>query len=142
MERVVVDSSVAVKWFVEEPHSAEARKVLDRYANDSLLFCAPDLLNAEFGNILWKKQIFQGFSPVDAKAILDAFQKLQFVFTSSANLLDDAYRTAAEHKITVYDALYLTLGARKDCHVVTADERLVNATRKHFPRLLWIADWK
>ena len=31
MENVVVDSSVAIKWFVAEPLSDEARKILDGY---------------------------------------------------------------------------------------------------------------
>lgn len=31
MANVVVDSSVVIKWFVVEPYSDEARKILDGY---------------------------------------------------------------------------------------------------------------
>ena len=31
MPKLIVDSSVAVKWFVPEIYSAEARRVLDNY---------------------------------------------------------------------------------------------------------------
>lgn len=141
MDSLVVDSSVAIKWFVDELNSTEARRVLDRYENGSVTFCAPDLLNAEFGNILWKKQAFQGLSASDAQAILGQFRKLQFVFTPSADLIDDAYKLAVEHNRTVYDALYLALGVRENCRIVTADEKLVNATSKHFPNLMGIAEW-
>ncbi len=60
MDNLVVDSSVAVKWFVVEPYSTEARLILDAYQNGVLSLLAPDLINAEFGNIIWKKHIFQG----------------------------------------------------------------------------------
>jgi len=142
MDNLVVDSSVAIKWFVDEPNSAEARRILDGYEGGSLSCCAPDLLNAEFGNILWKKQKFQGLSVSDGQAILDEFRKLQFIFTPSADLLNDAFKLAVKHGGTVYDAMYLALGVRRNCQIVTADEKLVNATSKHFPNLVWIADWR
>lgn len=141
MDNLVVDSSVAIKWFVDETYSGDARRILEGYENGSLSFCAPDLLNAEFGNIVWKKQTFQGMSPADAKAILAEFRKLQIHFTPSANLLDDAYKLAVKHKITAYDALYLALGLRKNCLIVTADEKLVNAIGEFFPNLICLADW-
>src|SRR5260370_16282537 len=47
--KVLIDASVALKWVVEEPGSAEAILLLHRQ-----LF-APDLLCAECANILWKK---------------------------------------------------------------------------------------
>ena len=46
----VVDASVAAKWLAPEADSALASALLD----DELL--VPDLLFAEVGNILWKKQ--------------------------------------------------------------------------------------
>lgn len=38
MDILVVDSSVAVKWFVVEPYSSEARRILDGYQNGILSF--------------------------------------------------------------------------------------------------------
>lgn len=65
MDKVVVDSSVVIKWFVAEPHSSEARRLLDEYQQGALDFLGPDLLFAEIGNIVWKKQSFQGLSVID-----------------------------------------------------------------------------
>ena len=56
MPKLVVDASVVIKWFVPEPFSLEARRILDDYRAGSLDLVAPDLLNAEVGNIVWKKQ--------------------------------------------------------------------------------------
>jgi predicted nucleic acid-binding protein len=49
VKTLVVDASVAIKWVVEEPGTAEAL-ALRRYR-----LSAPDLLVAECANILWKK---------------------------------------------------------------------------------------
>jgi predicted nucleic acid-binding protein len=141
MDNLVIDSSVAVKWFVVEPYSTEARRILDDYQNGLLSFLAPDLNKAEFGNIIWKKHLFQGLAASDAQDILDRFQQLRFTFTPTAELLEDAYKIAVTHRRTVYDALYLALGVREGCQVVTADEKLVNAVGTAFPNLIWIANW-
>ncbi len=83
----------------------------------------------------------QGLAASDAQDILDRFRQLQFTFTPTAELLEDAYKIAVAHSRTVYDALYLALGVREGCQVVTADEKLVNAVGSNFPNLIWLPNW-
>jgi len=59
MKLLVIDSGVSVKWFIKEINSAEARKILDEFQYGNIEFLAPDLIYAEFGNIIWKEHIFQ-----------------------------------------------------------------------------------
>jgi predicted nucleic acid-binding protein len=141
MEKMVVDRSVVIKWFVVEPFSTEARRILDQYQRGILTLLAPDLLYAEVGNIVWKKHRFQGLAAVDAQQIIEEFQRLTFVLTSSADLLGEAYRLAVTHTRTVYDALYIALSRREQCAYVTADEKLVNAIHAVFPEVIWVANW-
>ena len=101
MSQLVVDSSVVVKWFVVEPYSTEARRILNDYQAGVLTLLAPDLLYAEVGNIIWKKHIFQGMTAVDAQLVIDTFRTMTFVQTSTAALLDSAYRLAVIHRRTV-----------------------------------------
>ena len=141
MESVVVDTSVAIKWFVREPYAFEAQRVLKQYEVGIVSLLAPDLINAEFGNILWKKHMFEGLAIADAQHILEAFHGLTIDFTSSADLLEDAYSIAVAHHRAVYDAIFLALSVRHQCRFVTADERLFNATSASFPRMVWVAEW-
>jgi len=141
MALLVIDSSVAIKWFVPEPYSTEARRILDAYQTGVISFLAPDLLNAEFGNIVWKKRLYQGLADDDAQIIIEEFRKLGFTFASTAILLEEAYRLAAMHHRTVYDAMYLALSVREICRFVTADEKLVNAVGPSFPNIVWLANW-
>jgi predicted nucleic acid-binding protein len=141
MADLVVDSSVAVKWFVVEPYSAEARRILNDYQNGTISFLAPDLINAEFGNVIWKKQVLQGLDAADAQDIINKFRALHFTLTSIAALLNDAYKIAVKHRRTVYDSLYLALSLREGCQYVTADEKFVNAVSASFPNIIWLANW-
>jgi predicted nucleic acid-binding protein len=136
--KLVVDSSVVIKWYVAESLSTEARTVLDAYKNGSLTLIAPDLLNAEIGNILWKKETLQGFDPADARQVLDRFRLLPLIFASSADLLEEAYKIATTYKRSVYDSLYLALSVREHCEFVTADERLVNAVDNALFHVVWL----
>ncbi len=91
-DKVVVDSSVAVKWFVVEPSSVEAHRILEVYQTGTLTLLVPDLLYAEVGNIVWKKHRFQSIATEDAQEILAVFRLVTFVVTSSAALLEEGYR--------------------------------------------------
>ena len=115
MDKIVVDSSVVIKWFVTEQLSADARRILDGYQSGTLTLFAPDLLNAEVGNIVWKKHRFQGLAKTDAEQIVDVFRELAIAFTPTAELLEEAFRLAVEHERTVYDALYVALSVREEC---------------------------
>ncbi len=138
MASLVVDSSVAIKWFVPELFAAEAAAILAAYQAGTLTLLAPDLIYAELGNIVWKKQTLQGLAAADAARIIGDVRTLGLTITPSAELLSDAYRLAVAHRRTVYDALYLALGVRENCAVVTADERLVNAVGAALPNVSWL----
>ena len=109
MNKVIVDSSVVIKWFVTEIHSVEALQLLQAYEEGKISLAAPDLMLAEVGNILWKKQRFQGLSTTDAQLILQALHDLIFEITPTQILLNDAYRIAVTHQRSVYDSLYVAL---------------------------------
>ena len=51
LSRVVVDASVAIKWFVPEVHAEAARRLL----REGMTLLAPDLIWAEVANALWRK---------------------------------------------------------------------------------------
>ena len=125
MKSVVVDSSVALKWFVPEVLTDEAVSLLD--AGIELL--APDLLYPEAGNILWKKVGRGEIEPRDARDILAALGRVPLSVVSSSLLVEAALEIALAHRRTVYDALYVALAVARDAVFVTADDRLARALR-------------
>lgn len=120
MTRVVVDASVAVKWFIPEQLSADARMFLA--AEYELL--APDLLWAELGNALWKKHRRRELDPRTARRLLRDFARVPIEYHASGRWTEAALELAIRHGITVHDGLYLALATGNGCRVVTADRRL------------------
>jgi predicted nucleic acid-binding protein len=110
MKKVVVDASVAVKWFVPEIHSVAASRMLDR----EIALYAPDLIGPEFGNILWKKVRREEIRREEAAEIMNAFAKLPFEIRPSSTLLPAAFELAVALNRTVYDSLYLALAVAED----------------------------
>lgn len=141
MTELVIDSGVTVKWFVTEPYTTEAEQILADYQRSSISFLAPDLIYAEFGNIVWKKRMFQGLDAKLAEEAIKKFRKVRFAITRSSDLLDDAYLLAITHRRSVYDMLYLGLSLRAGCQFVTADEKLVNAIGSLYSNVVWLANW-
>ncbi|MGH8523114.1 MAG: type II toxin-antitoxin system VapC family toxin [Gammaproteobacteria bacterium] len=138
MSRWVVDASVAIKWFLPEVHSESANRLLR--VDYQLL--SPDLIWAEFGNVLWKKWRREEIEAEVAQGILRDFLRFPLDVRSSEPLLQRAWAIAAEFDRTVYDSLYLALAQSTGCPVVTADIKLYNAlkTTRFSPELLWVED--
>jgi predicted nucleic acid-binding protein len=120
---VVVDASVAVKWFLPEELSVNAQMLLT--ADYQLL--APDLLWAELGNVLWKKHRRDELDQRTTTRLLRDFSRLPIEFHAAGRWTEAALDLAIRHGVTVYDGLYLALAAGNGCRVVTADRRLQEA---------------
>jgi len=123
---VVVDSSVALKWFVPEALSDRAASLLD----GDLQLAAPDLLYTEAANVLWKKVGRGELQKEEARDVLSALARTPLAITASHALLEAALEIALAHDRTVYDSLYVALAVAHDSVLVTADARLVNALSK------------
>jgi predicted nucleic acid-binding protein len=124
--KLVVDASVAVKWYVPEPGSNQAASLLE--GTTQLL--APDLLVPEVGNILWKKTRGGELNFTEAQDIVRALLSAPpVVLWPSSLLLQGAFEIAMEFRRPVYDALYVALAVVHGCRFITADNRLVRAAR-------------
>jgi predicted nucleic acid-binding protein len=123
LNQVVVDASVAVKWFIPEAGCEDAAALLDA----SVRLLAPDLLFAEVGNVLWKKVTRAEITVAEARAALKLLKAVPFDVVSSSVLTDAALEIACAYKRSVYDALYVALAVARDATLVTADRRLVQA---------------
>jgi predicted nucleic acid-binding protein len=125
VSEVVVDASVAVKWFLPEIHTKAACRLLS--GKRELL--APDLIWAEVGNVLWKKVSRAEITAEVAHGILRDFKRFPFHIYASRSLLDSAWNLAERFRISVYDSLYVALAVTRKCRLVTTDRRLYNTFR-------------
>jgi predicted nucleic acid-binding protein len=135
---LVLDASVAIKWFAPEVLSKEAESLLD--SGDALF--APDLLLVECGNIIWKKVRLGELDRSDGDAALAALRSGPIDLVDTRPLVERALHLAHELKHPVYDCLYLATAEAVDGLVVTADRRFFDQCSSSIQRgrISWLAD--
>ncbi len=117
---IIVDASVAVKWVVSEPGSAEAVALLERER-----LGAPALWLSEAANALWAKAIRGQLTPDEARGQAADLADAPVVSIGLPGLLPVAMRLALDLKHPIYDCFYLSAALQRDTYVVTADRRFV-----------------
>ena len=136
MKTVVVDASVAAKWFFPEEHSQAANRLFSRRYQ----LIAPDLLAAEFGNLTWKRVRRRELTPDDAYLLILDFLRLPVTLISSGPILPSALDLAMKIGRTVYDCLYLALAVNKNAVLATADKNfrntLIDSSLNRYIRLI------
>jgi predicted nucleic acid-binding protein len=135
---VVVDASVAAKWFIDEDNTDEALILLDRPFD----LHAPDLLYLEFDNILCKlirRGLLLEEEGFDMRDRIQAFPIQPY---SSQSLREKAFQIAVENGRSIYDCIYLALAELLEGRMVTADRRFFLALQDSplEDYILWIED--
>ena len=122
---LVVDASVAFKWFAQEEGTDRALALLERGER----IVAPDLILAEVCNAAWKSLRQGEIAPAQYDAILgDVAQPFSRLVPLNLLIRPAAVLTRLlDHP--VYDCLYLALADTQDLRVITADQRLLAAVR-------------
>ena len=121
---LIVDASVAAKWFIEEAGRAQAIQLLDVADRQ-----APDLLLVEVANVVWKKTLQGQVSATQAQFICASIAHCFDVLHSSDSLIERAIFIAVDLHHPVYDCLYLACAERAGARLATADRRLIAAVR-------------
>lgn len=136
MKVCVVDASVAAKWLLPvagEGLLDQANRLAALHARRELQLLAPDLIEAEIGNVLWKAVRRNRISRTDAGNSLRNFAALAIQVIPTSDLLDQALQIAVDCDRSFYDSLYIALALSTKTELITADERLVNALGSRFP---------
>jgi predicted nucleic acid-binding protein len=130
----VIDASVAAKWFLpDEPCSALALELLRSAAMGATDFIVPDLFFPECGNLLWKAARHQRLSAEETLAAIQLIADLQTLTVPASGLLDRTLQIARTYDRTFYDSLYIAVALQHRTHLITADQKLANATAAYLP---------
>jgi predicted nucleic acid-binding protein len=131
----VLDVSVALCWVLPRLHSARALQLRDDYRQSVHLLIAPSIFPAEAANALTKAER-QKLIPIG-----DARPLIQDVLTTPPALhpIDAIFYRAVEissrYRAAFYDCLYVALGEREGCEVVTDDQKMLKNLQTDFPFL-------
>lgn len=119
---VVVDTSVAFKWFVAygETGLTEAAGLLKSHRTGEIRLIAPSIIVVELASTL------RYLTPDadDALGFIDDFDSVGVqLFDTTPKLVRSATVRASESGIGVYDALFLALAEQRNCMLASADRK-------------------
>jgi predicted nucleic acid-binding protein len=116
----VLDTSVAVAWYLPEEFSRSARVYRDRFAAGAIRCVVPSLHFWEFGNVLRtyakRHEIAAALAHEIFELHLDA--GLEIAEPDRARVL----QVALDYDATVYDAVYIALAQDHDLPLLTAEK--------------------
>ena len=141
---VVVDTSIAIKWVLQESDSDIAETMLIEWSSNGVVILAPALLTYEVTNALYKKArkgeiTFETAKEALTKVLLSG---VALNFSQDSNLGRRAIELARQFGLTAtYDAHYLALAEREGCELWTADKRMWNSIRGKLTWVRWIGDY-
>lgn len=136
---VVVDASIAISWFIAEPHTPQSRRLLGA----EIRLAAPDLVLAEAASGLRRKE---RMNVISEAAVRDAITSLVRTFSPlvpSSQLVADAVVLSQRLNHNVYDCIYVIASRMLSAPFVTNDRKLVRklADTEHATHAIHLDDW-
>jgi predicted nucleic acid-binding protein len=116
----VLDTAVAVAWYLPQSFSEAARRWQTRLLRDELGLCVPSLHYWEFANVL---RTYVRRSELEQKLAEEIYSlHLEAPLTTVEPDRLQTLARAFEYGATVYDATYITLCLSLDAPLVTAEK--------------------
>lgn len=138
---VVVDSSVSLKWALDDEDAVEQAVALrDAAVSGRVDMVAPSL---------WLYEVINALVIAARRGRLTSeigTQALDLLLALGVRLADpeaqDVYFTAIRYGVAAYDAAYLALAATLDVPLWTGDRRFYDAVRGTTELVRWIGDYE
>jgi len=127
---VVVDTSALLRLLLPDgpiPDGMESALREAERGNTALL--APELILAEAAQVLLKK-IKGDLTLEEMGELLGCISSLPIRLFRHKPIIQRSVELALEHKLTVYDAIFLALAEGKNSRLITADRLLQRAAKK------------
>jgi len=138
--RYVLDSSVALKWVLNEPDSPIAVRIGKEYQQGIHELLAPEVFIGEVGHSLTRLERRGLIPPADrVQKFSDILAALPAI-SSSLPVSGRAYDISSQARQGFYDCLYVAfLAEREGCELLTADQKLIANLGPHFPFITSLA---
>jgi predicted nucleic acid-binding protein len=132
-QRLVVDTSVIIKWYRQEEVNADAALAIrSAYLAGEVQLMGPDLALTEFANVM---RYMKDLSTEQVQQAVDSLFAMRLTWlTPTGAVLKRAVAIARESETPVYDALFAAVAEELSALYVTADERFV----KRVPELGYV----
>ena len=139
---IVVDASLAVKWFLVEEFSDAAQDLAVRCHREGRAIVAPLLIDFEVTNVIRQQMIQHGATIDSALEMLDIYLAYPIALMAPSHLNRSALALSAEFQLSAtYDSNYVALARDLGCSLWTDDQKLIEDLRGRLPFVRWIGDF-
>ena len=133
--RYVLDSSVALKWYLPEADSAQALQLRADFQAGLHELLAPDILPVECAHALTRAERRGIIAVGDADLHLLDLLAAGVLQHSHQSVLRRAVAISSAARMGVYDSIYIALAECERCELITADAKLIKNLQTQFPFL-------
>lgn len=123
--RLVLDSSVAVKWVLPEKDTPRAVRLRNEFRQGLHELLAPDVFPVEVSHALTRAERRGLIRPPAAIKRLSNVLTYPPTLFSYLPLLGRAVTISSQTRQGVYDCLYVALAERERCEFLTSDTKLI-----------------
>ncbi len=121
--KLIFDSSVITKLFLEESGSEEALEIMEASYIEDLEILASELIFYEVGNTLWKHLRKK---KTDGREYIKKLYLLNIEYIPlTEDFACEAFKLAHKHDITYYDGVHVALSKEYKTQLVTEDKILL-----------------
>jgi predicted nucleic acid-binding protein len=129
----VIDSSALVKYFSREENWEKIRDLMQEGV------ITLDLAIKEIANSLWKKVIKGEMdSNIALKILRDLIEEKPIIIEDQNKYLQEAFILAIRYKITIYDALFISLAKNLNKELITCDGVQAKVASQNNVRVLFV----
>ncbi len=128
-EKIVVDASVIVKWFLEEEYSDKALMLRNDYVRGLFDIAVPTLLEYEVLNALKYSGVYSVEELLEIGVALNKYGFLTYELENNYKKL--TIEIAENSGLTIYDAAYVALAKHLNTKLYTADNEII----RKFPQI-------
>ena len=142
--KIVIDTNVVVKFFVQETGSLHAERLLKAVLSADIELVAPDFMLTELVNVLWLKVERGELDDEEAEEIIARLLVLAELIEiiPARTVLGSMFQAARRHGHSAYDAAFLALAESRGIRLVTADAKFYQKTRSLSSKLVLLEDWE
>ncbi len=126
---LVLDSSVAVKWYLPEELREEALRLSDKMSADDVELLAPSTIGPEVFNALFQQHRRGNLSSGEVREFFVSFDEAPISLFEIDSLVSRACVISLEVGVIVYDALFLALAEEANTAMITADDKLLRTLK-------------
>lgn len=121
MSSYILDTSVAVSWYIDEIFSESARNYQKQLINHQDRFYVPPLHFLEFSNVLRTLTLKKILSALSAQEIYRLHLQAPLLIIEPEH--EDILETALAYQATTYDAVFIQLALATQFPLLTAEKR-------------------